>query len=103
MLVEDHEVSLFMWFLLKVNLFLYITTTIKSRLYPPSPPTSCSTHPFSILTHPIKSFNSLAKLSYLVILFLHKFGGENMSWAPLDLGMLENHLVGGNSLGIQKL
>ena len=30
MLVEDQEASLFMWFLLKVNLFLFITTNIKS-------------------------------------------------------------------------
>jgi hypothetical protein len=33
--------------------------------------------------------------------FLNKFDGENLSQAPSDLGILENHLVGGNSLEIK--
>jgi hypothetical protein len=33
--------------------------------------------------------------------FQIKFDGENLSQVPPDLGMLENHLVGGHSLEIK--
>jgi hypothetical protein len=59
-------------------------------------------HP-SIVTHPIKSFSSLAKLSYLVILFPNTLGGENLSQAPLELGMIENQHVGKRSSRIKKI